>query len=189
MKFPVDLRLFDYTPHSPSVATLSRTLGTSGLSIIDFSIPVNPYFPTPEMFSKLGESLVAALRYYPSTNRVIAEELAGILGVAPEHVVVANGSTEIITFINLLLIRASLAIPIPTFSRWTAEPIHFGRTVHVFPTDADDDFSLDVDKFLRFVRDNRARAAVICNPNNPTGAFVEPARLLSFLAELSDLDL
>jgi histidinol-phosphate/aromatic aminotransferase/cobyric acid decarboxylase-like protein len=157
--------------------------------ITDFCIPVNPYFPTAEMFSRFQERLVEALRYYPSSNDLIAEELADVLQLPPGQVVVGNGSTELITFLNLTLLRESLAIGVPTFSRWTDEPLGLGRTVHLFPPYPEDGFRLDPASFIHFVRTTGARAAIICNPNNPTGALVPPVELLSLLDRLSDLDL
>ena len=157
--------------------------------LLDFCIPANPYFPTAEMFSRFREGLVDALRFYPSSNKAIASELASVLQLGPETVVVANGSTELITFLNLTMLRESLAIAVPTFSRWTDEPESLGRAVHLFATHPDDGFQLDATEFVRFVRRTGARAAVICNPNNPTGALLPPAELLSLLERLGDLDL
>lgn len=185
----MDLLLFDHTRHSPSLASLSRSMAARDLKILDFCIPVNPYFPTAEMFSRFREGLVQALRFYPSSNKAIANELSSVLQLAPETVVVGNGSTELITFLNLTMVRESLAIAVPTFSRWTDEPESLGRAVHLFATPPDDGFKLDAREFVRFVRRTGARAAVICNPNNPTGALLPPAELLSMLEQLGDLDL
>jgi histidinol-phosphate/aromatic aminotransferase/cobyric acid decarboxylase-like protein len=189
MAWPVDLSLFDGTRHSPSWASLSRSMARGDGKITDFCIPVNPYFPTAEMFARFQERLVEVLRYYPSSNQLIAKELADVLELPPGQVVVGNGSTELITFLNLTLLRESLAIPVPTFSRWTDEPLGLGRTVHLFPTHPLDGFRLDAASFVRFVRTTQARAAIICNPNNPTGALLPPGELLSLLDHLSDLDL
>src|SRR5262249_49502594 len=51
----------------------------------------------------------------------------------------------------------------------------------------EDDFALDVDRFAAFVRRSGARAAAICNPNNPTGVLVprdQAVRLLDLLGDL-----
>ena len=55
--FPVDLSLFEGTCHSPSLPNLERSLGRGDLQLQDFCIPVNPYFPTPEIFASFRQDL------------------------------------------------------------------------------------------------------------------------------------
>ena len=47
----LDLTMFRQGNHSPSYASMSRSLG-DGAELVDFCIPCNPYFPTPEMFDR-----------------------------------------------------------------------------------------------------------------------------------------
>jgi histidinol-phosphate/aromatic aminotransferase/cobyric acid decarboxylase-like protein len=158
------------------------------LVLRDFCIPVNPYFPTAGMFAKFHEQLETGLKYYPADNAEIAHVLAEVLGLDPASVVMANGSTELITWICELLVRGGLATPVPTFGRWTDQPRELGQAVHEFPLRAEDGFRLAVDRFVRFVRRRGAAAAAICNPNNPTGSLVPREDLQRLLEELSDLD-
>ena len=50
MFFPVDMKLLDGGAHSPTVPTLERSMKGKKLRLMDFCIPVNPYFPTEKMF-------------------------------------------------------------------------------------------------------------------------------------------
>jgi len=70
-----DVGLFQQTAHSPSFFELSRRMGDQGL--IDFCIPCNPYFPTPDMFTELAKNLEAVLKYYPSDADTIAASSPG----------------------------------------------------------------------------------------------------------------
>jgi histidinol-phosphate/aromatic aminotransferase/cobyric acid decarboxylase-like protein len=72
------------------------------------------------VFAELSRSLPELLKYYPSDSAVTTKRLATVLGLNPQTVAIANGSTELITWIDHLLVRDSLAVPIPTFGRWTA---------------------------------------------------------------------
>lgn len=187
--YPVDLSLFEGTSHSPSFLSLQRSMRRPDLELHDFCIPVNPYFPTPGMFDVLRSRLDSALKYYPATNAQISGVLAGTLGLDPEAVVVANGSTELITWIDLLLVRESLATPIPTFGRWTDHPQELGRRLHCFPLRSQAHFELDLDEFVAFVRQTGARTVAVCNPNNPTGALLTRTQAVYLLDALADLDL
>ena len=95
MATTVDTSLFRQGNHSPSYFTLSRMSGTDDL--VDFCIPCNPYFPPPEMFDRLSSNLEGILKFYPSDNATITGQLATILGMPPQSIAMANGSTELIT--------------------------------------------------------------------------------------------
>ncbi len=156
---------------------------------VDFCIPCNPYFPTPDMFARMRGSLETILKYYPSDADTVTAELCSVLGLNPQTVAMGNGSTELITWIDHLLVRESLAIPIPTFGRWTDQPLETGKRVDMFPLHEDQDFTLDLQEYVRFIRRRGSRVAVICNPNNPDGGYLRRHQVLWLLDELSDLDL
>jgi histidinol-phosphate/aromatic aminotransferase/cobyric acid decarboxylase-like protein len=187
--FPVDLSLFEDTRHSPTLPNLERSLGRDDLHLQDFCIPVNPYFPTPETFAGFQQELETILKYYPSSNATIAQCLAETLDLDPDTVVMGNGSTELITWIDLLLIGKRLATPIPTFGPWTDHPAGIGKEVCTCRLKPQHDFQLDVADFVDFVRHVRADTAVLCNPNNPTGTCLDRGPVISLLDELADLKL
>ncbi|SDM02382.1 pyridoxal phosphate-dependent aminotransferase [Streptomyces wuyuanensis] len=176
------------TAHSPSYAALSRASGERQ-PITDFCIPCNPYFPTPEMFDELGDRLREILTYYPSSADAITAELCSVLGLNPQTVAMGNGSTELITWIDHLLVRESLAVPVPTFGRWTDQPMETGKRVDMFPLPESQGFALDPASFVDFVRSRGSRTAVICNPNNPDGGLLPRHGVLALLDQLQDLDL
>ena len=167
-----DLNLLRAEAHSPSYFSLLRE--SSGLqgAPVDFCIPCNPYFPTPEVFELLGKNITTILKYYPSDTDTIAAELSSVLGLKAQTVVMGNGSTELITWIDHLLVRDSLAIPIPTFGRWTDQPLETGKRVDMYQLPESQGFALDVDSYVQFIRGRGSRVAVICNPNNPDGGFL-----------------
>jgi histidinol-phosphate/aromatic aminotransferase/cobyric acid decarboxylase-like protein len=109
-------------PCSPGPCTRPENTRHTGLLIsaeasarLDFCIPCNPYFPTPEMVSRMRESLETTLKHYPSDAETITAELCHVLGLTPRIVAMGNGPTELITWIDRLLVEESLAVPIPTF--------------------------------------------------------------------------
>src|SRR3712207_856372 len=143
----VDMSLLRQGAHSPSYFALARSMGGEA-KIVDFCIPCNPYFPTPDMFAKLSEGLEDILKYYPSDSATITKQLCSVLGLHPQTVVMSNGSTELITWIDHLLIKQSVAIPIPTFGRWTDQPLETGKRVDMYPLQESDNYVLDLDAYL-----------------------------------------
>ncbi|MEV4445226.1 MULTISPECIES: pyridoxal phosphate-dependent aminotransferase [Streptomyces] len=173
--------------HSPSMAALARE--SDGVGPIDFCIPCNPYFPTPGMFDELAGRLREIITYYPSSADTITAELCALLQLPPSCVAMGNGSTELITWIDHLLVRESLAIPVPTFGRWTDQPMETGKRVDMFPLMESNGFALDPAQYIEFIRARGTRVAVICNPNNPDGGFLSRRAVVNFMDQLQDLDL
>ena len=188
MAFPVDFSLLHNVGHMPALPVLERSMGRGGGKLQDFCIPVNSYFPTPEMIGELQSRLVEILRYYPGDNQTVADLLGRIFQLDSAHVVAANGSTELITWINERLITRDLVTDVPTFGRWTDNAREQGRVVHPYFRRAANDFRIDVDDLIRFTRDSGAKALAICNPSNPTGAFLQRREVLHLLEETSHLD-
>jgi histidinol-phosphate/aromatic aminotransferase/cobyric acid decarboxylase-like protein len=184
----VDAGLFQ-TAHSPSFFELARRMGDGAQQLVDFCIPCNPYFPTPEMFGELAANLEMVLKFYPSDADKISGQLARVLGLNPSTIAMANGSTELITWMDHLWITESVAIPIPTFGRWTDQPMETGKRVDMFPLRETDCFQLNIDEYIHFIRARRSRVAVLCNPNNPDGGYVARRDVIRFMDELADLDL
>jgi histidinol-phosphate/aromatic aminotransferase/cobyric acid decarboxylase-like protein len=174
--------------HSASYFDLSRSMGDN-VTIVDFCIPCNPYFPTTEMFDELSRDLKNILKYYPSDSATITAKLASVLGLHPQTVAMANGSTELITWIDHLLIKSSVAIPIPTFGRWTDQPLETGKRVDMYPLQERDAFRLSLDDYVDFIRDRGSRVAVVCNVNNPDGGYLTRRDVIRFMDALVDLDL
>jgi histidinol-phosphate/aromatic aminotransferase/cobyric acid decarboxylase-like protein len=174
--------------HSASYFDLSRSMGED-VEIVDFCIPCNPYFPTADMFDELSRDLKSILKYYPSDAATITAKLASVLGLHPQTVAMANGSTELITWIDHLLIKNSVAIPIPTFGRWTDQPLETGKRVDMFPLRERDAFRLDLEEYVGFIRDRGSRVAVVCNVNNPDGGYLARRDVIRFMDALSDIDL
>ncbi|WP_425244526.1 pyridoxal phosphate-dependent aminotransferase [Streptomyces citrinus] len=183
--------------HSPSFAEIGRSGAAAGhpehagpvAAPVDFCIPCNPYFPTPAMLDALRGRLHEILTYYPSGADTITAELCQVLGLNPQTVAMGNGSTELITWIDHLLVRESLAVPVPTFGRWTDQPMETGKRVDMFPLAERDGFALDPAQYAEFIHARGSRVAVVCNPNNPDGGLLGRRALLTLVDELRHLDL
>ncbi|MER6204699.1 pyridoxal phosphate-dependent aminotransferase [Streptomyces sp. NPDC001073] len=173
--------------HSPSMAALARE--SDGTGPVDFCIPCNPYFPTPAMFDEMAARLREIITYYPSSADTITAELCNLLQLPPQCVAMGNGSTELITWIDHLMVRESLAIPVPTFGRWTDQPMETGKRVDMFPLQESNGFALDLTQYAEFIRKRDTKVAVICNPNNPDGGFIHKQALVQFMDSMADLDL
>src|SRR6185312_9671574 len=95
--------LFYETSHSPSLADLVGY--EQAKEIIDFCFIANPYYPTPEMLQDLQANLPSLIKSYPSSNPEGSQaNLAAVLKVPAENLIIGNGATELIVLINTTLI-------------------------------------------------------------------------------------
>jgi histidinol-phosphate aminotransferase len=121
----------------------------------------------------LARAADARLRLYPDPEaRGLRARAGAVYGVAPDQVLVGNGSDELLA----LLVRATVdpggrvAFPVPTYSLYdTLVAVQGAQAVRVpFP----EDFSLPP-----ALADADARLTFLCNPNSPSGTLVPVARI------------
>ena len=95
--------LFYETSHSPALADLVGY--ENAKDIIDFCFIANPYYPTPEMLDDLQRNLPNLIKSYPSSNPLMSQQnLAAVLNVNPDNLMIGNGATELIAHIDTTLI-------------------------------------------------------------------------------------
>ncbi|MFF9000695.1 pyridoxal phosphate-dependent aminotransferase [Streptomyces achromogenes] len=161
----------------------------TGAGPVDFRVPGNPYFPTPGMFDELSARLREIVTSRPGDTDTVTAGLCALLDLPSQCVVMGSGSAELIAWTVHLLVRDSLAVPVPVSARWTGRPAESGKRVDMFPLQEADGFALDLDRYAGFLRARGSRAAVVCNPNNPDGGHLRRERLVRFLDAMAGLDL
>jgi threonine-phosphate decarboxylase len=178
--------LFYETSHSPALAELVGY--EKAKDIIDFCFIANPYYPTPEMLSDLQHNLPNLIKSYPSSSPLMSQQnLAAVLHVSPEKLIIGNGATELIVLINTTLIDR-VAVPIPTFGEYI-EKLRDQRDAELYPLDAEQRYELRLPEYLDWVRERNLRSALIINPGNPTGQFIPLDQMIDFMHAASDLEL
>ncbi len=188
VKSKTDYSSFKSNVHSPSYATLTNNFEEVS-SLKDYCILVNSYFPTASIMEQLYGKMRYALKYYPSNNSQIAEVVSAFADLPnPENVLLGNGSTELISWLNNLFIKDNVLIPVPTFGRWTDEPETLGRRVHLLHYKEENNFRLTPQEFVDAVKSSGVKNAVLCNPNNPTGSIMQKEEVLWIMKELTHLD-
>ncbi|MGQ7843121.1 pyridoxal phosphate-dependent aminotransferase [Granulosicoccus sp. 3-233] len=179
--------LFATEAHNPAFFSV-RQVAAPERELIDFCVPVNRHFPPPSLLEDIRSSLPDIVKYYPEYAEVHQEALSALTGVPAARIVVANGSTELIT---MLCQQAAgpMASCTPTFGQWTDLPESHGVPIHYIQRKAERDHVLSVGDIVGFVRDKGIQTLVLSNPNNPTGAAMPGKVVRELLQQLSDLPL
>jgi threonine-phosphate decarboxylase len=147
-----DPRLFDHGGAVPG-----RRRGA-----IDFSISVNPLGPPRSVLGALRRALPDIARYPDRDCGVLTERLAGLHGVEPGQIVVANGSTDLIHRLPLVLRPRRVAIAEPTFTEYLRASLAVGARIEHWVAGGADFEPKPFDAA-------GADLVWLCNPNNPTG--------------------
>lgn len=172
------------TPYSPGkpIEELQRELGLS--SVVKLASNENPLGPSPKALAALAEA-AATLHRYPDGG---AFRLRGALAerwkVTPEHVILGNGSDEIIGLLARTFLapgdEAVMADQTFVIYRMEVTAAH-ARPVIVPLKDGRHALAAMADAVTP-----RTRLLFVCNPNNPTGTMVGGAEVDALMARVPD---
>ena len=151
------------------------------------------FVPDEGLRKELAEAAasVAFNRYPDPYAKELCGAFAALYGLPEAAVTAGNGSDELISLIcgSLLQKGDRLLTLAPDFSMYRFYGEIFENPVDVLEKEAD--LSIDVDKVIRYVRENGVRAVLFSNPCNPTGRGLpreEVRRLVSGVEALVVLD-
>jgi histidinol-phosphate aminotransferase len=156
-----------------------ETLAAHGLSpedVVDFSVNTNPLGPPPGALAAvraLGATDLA--RYADPAAAPLRRTLAERLAIAPDQIVVGNGSAELIWLLALAFVQpapSTVLIAGPTFGEYERASRLLGASVTCHLAAASNGFEPDLAGLAEQVRRERPSVVWLCNPNNPTGHYV-----------------
>ncbi len=150
--------------------------------IVDFSISTNPLGAPEKAVESIRQHLDLIHHYPDPDHKWLLEALAKSVGVAPNNVVVGNGSTELIYLFNEVFLEdgCEAVIPVPTFSEYKAAIERFGGNMVFIKCDSANNFKLNLQKLENSVT-KKTRIIFLCNPNSPTGWLYEKADILQIV--------
>jgi histidinol-phosphate aminotransferase len=117
---------------------------------------------------------------YPGSGPELRRKLGEAAGLTAEHVVLGDGSTDVINFVVHTFVGPGedALIHVPTFPMYAARIRVAGGNVLAVPMRPD--FYWDVDAMLKAVTP-RTKLVFVCSPNNPTGNQIAEGDLIRIL--------
>jgi histidinol-phosphate aminotransferase len=157
-------------------------LGLSAEDIIDFSSNCNPYGPPPEIAKAISSSIIDI---YPDTEATeLKEVLASKLNISQDHLLIGNGSTELIRLVALAYFghEDHVLILKPTYGEYElachlvdAKVLHYSALnqpyLHFNTTD-----------IVNLICQHQPKGIFLCNPNNPTGQYLSQQEIEQILS-------
>lgn len=170
-----------YQPGRP-IEEVARELHLDPARVIKLASNENPLGPSPAALAAM-EHVLHNLHLYPDGNAFyLKRRLAQKLEVEPAHLILGNGSNEIIEFVGHALMAPGTEVVVSQYC-FAVYPIvtHlFGARLVTVPAR---DHGHDVDAMLAAVTP-RTRVLFVANPNNPTGTLVAATAIARLIDEL-----
>jgi cobyric acid synthase CobQ/L-threonine-O-3-phosphate decarboxylase len=161
--------------HGGNLKKLAAASGWPMEEILDFSANINP-LGLPDWLRPLISSKISSIVHYPDPDCTsLVEAFSTRYGVAPEEVLVGNGSSEILYLLPRVLKATGALIPVPAYGDYTIAAEAAGLPVKKMFLREEDGFLLD----LRALETRLAGREIVIlgQPNNPTGLLFDPEAL------------
>ena len=168
-----------YLSHGGNVYHAARLSARDASDFCDFSASINPLV-VPPAARRVLRSAINKIQHYPDPEgRALVRALAARHHIAPENVLLGNGTVELIYAIPAALnIRRGLIIG-PTFSEFERALLLSNARVTTVLAHPSDGYRQPVQDVLERAKSSRSsvsgkrrapvQAVFLCNPNSPTG--------------------
>ena len=166
-------------PESPirKLAPLAAAAKERGTKVYHLNIG-QPDLPAPQCgLDALKNIDRKILEYSPSQgNLSYRKKLCDFykkfnINVTPDDIIITSGGSEAVlfSFMSCLNPGDEIIIPEPAYANYMAFAISAGAKIKTIATSIEEGFALPkVEQFEKLINE-RTRAIMICNPNNPTG--------------------
>jgi histidinol-phosphate aminotransferase len=156
-----------YQPGRP-IEEVARELGLDPAGIIKLASNENPLGPSRLALAAMKKAL-GQVNLYPDGNAFyLKQHLAAKLGVTPAHLILGNGSNEVIEMTGHALLSPGAEVVVSQFC-FAVYPIVtalFGARLVVVPAKH---YAHDLDAMLAAITP-ATKIIFVANPNNPTGS-------------------
>lgn len=166
-------------PESPirKLAPLAFEAKKRGVRVFHLNIG-QPDLPTPQRALDAIRSIDRTiLEYSPSEGylsyrtKLVDYYAKYNIRLTPQDIIITSGGSEAVLFSFLACLNPGdeIIVPEPAYANYMAFAISAGAVIRTISTTIEEGFSLPkVEKFEELINE-RTRAILICNPNNPTG--------------------
>jgi histidinol-phosphate aminotransferase len=170
-----------YQPGKPIEET-ARELGCEPSEIIKLASNENPLGPSPKAIAAMRDAIEKAHLYPDGGAFYLRNAIAKKLNVTPDHIILGNGSNEIIELLAHAFLQRGDAIVTSehAFVAYKIIARVFGAETIEAPSR---DYGHDLDAMLDAITD-RTELIFIANPNNPTGTLLSADAIEGFMARV-----
>lgn len=171
--------------HGSDLEKIEQVYHIKKEDITSFSANVNPLGVSYKLRETLANHIDAITSYPDREYSSLRESIASYINASKEHIMVGNGSTELISiFISMVAPKKALLLA-PTYSEYEREITLAGGTYSYYHLQKGNDFQLPIKEFLDSL-DEDLDLLILCNPNNPTSTTLIVDELRAILASCKE---
>jgi histidinol-phosphate aminotransferase len=169
-------RIHPYVPGKP-LEEVAREYGIT--DAVKLASNENPLGPSPRAAAAIRDALSRLHRYPEGAAPLLTEKLSAHLGVRPDHIVLGNGSDEVISLLTRVFLGPGdeAILPEPAFLMYDIMINCDGATPVPVPLR---DYAIDLTAILDRITP-RTRMIFLTSPNNPTGLALSRSSFEPFL--------
>lgn len=170
--------------HGGEIYTLAKRLGLSPEEIADHSSNVSPLPPPTGLYQWLTQNLKQIEALPEVDSETLREACSRKIGLEPELILPSSGTTEWIFALPRVIRPERVLVLAPTYADYADAAKAVGARVDYFLTRPEENFVPDLEALASEIPGHGL--AFICNPNNPTGIWLEQKALLGLLHRFPD---
>ena len=156
--------------------------------IISFSANINPLGVSEELRKTLAEKIDAITTYPDREYTSLRKSIGNYVNTDYNHIIVGNGSTELISLFMEMIQPKNAVIIGPTYSEYEREISLGGGSSIYYPLREEDNFKLDITSLEKELK-AEVDLLVICNPNNPTSSAIKTTDMRRILDLCKERDI
>jgi len=140
--------------------------------ILDFSISVNPFRPSPRVRKVIKN--ISFTQYPDIKSTILRNKLSAFHNISADSILVTNGTAQAIWLIPLAYLNHEdiVLILAPTFEEYRVACQIQGAIIHFIWAFEGNQFNPNIDDIISNVSRYKPKLVWICNPNNPTGVYI-----------------
>lgn len=166
--------------HGSDLEKAEALYGIPKENIISFAANVNPLGISPRLQKELPSHIDAICSYPDREYTSLRKAIARYVQTDYRHILVGNGTTELISLVIQKLRPAKSLIIGPTYSEYEHEISIEGGRSRYFRLKEEEDFALNEEALFESLSPDTDLLA-ICNPNNPTSGQISRASMRRIL--------
>ena len=170
-----------------------RALGLKAEELLDFSASISPIGPPEGAWQAMRSVDLGAypdpecLELREAISRYISTP-SSVLSI--QRILIGNGSTEIFHLLTRVFLsdnRAALLFT-PTYGEYDGACRLSGVEILNLQADLSGDFRWDIEAATHIIEDKKPSLIFVCNPNNPTGVYLDQGEVEALAEAARDAD-